>query len=519
MSNTGRRQPRSPTSKRFISREEALRRGIPIPESSQATTPSHSQQQSPAAEPTVPEPESSSAVVDPVHHLSDSDEEQEAIQTIQEHLFDETESETSNAALPAPTPIPLDPIMPAIGGLGLTGSGGSDEPNPLAGLSATDPSYNALEALQREINALKASAAGNKSKSSSAKAMKPTAFRGNETSDKADKWIKHVRRYLNSQNEDPVDEINIALSYMIEDAATFAERIEADNLAWSEWQDSSEAKDTKSDDEEDDDRSDGEPAHYMTWKDFEEEFRRCFIDTDPAETARFDIRDLKMSASDKCADHVNKFKIMARRTSYNDIALIDYFMDSLPPRLYQRLAELPDSIRPKTLKEWYSSAIDADRAYHHSRDRLKQQKPTSQPKKQDNNSTASTSHNRAQQTQSNNQQRNNGGRQGQNSNQRNNNANNNRSNDGKSCFNCGEVGHWANKCPKPKKKPNQNQNTTHNRAQTTGSNAQQLQTNNKASGSSSILDQFKNMNEDELDNHVRALQQLHSKKVFQKGQS
>ena len=199
---------------------------------------------------------------------------------------------------------------------------------------------------------------------------KPTDFKGTESARDARNWLISLDRYYRNRKVKSDDEkVNTALSYHVGKAAEFARRIDAELDAFEEWEITEEGK-----------RAEKEPVHCKSWDEFKERFTREFIDVDPVQTAREELRKLRMDLDQKAEEFITEFKNLATETGYDDAALVDMFQVAIPPRITNKILELrkrpkgvsPDipNYRPETLDEWYELAADYDRSYRQSRQRM-----------------------------------------------------------------------------------------------------------------------------------------------------
>ncbi|ESK93077.1 hypothetical protein Moror_8889 [Moniliophthora roreri MCA 2997] len=65
---------------------------------------------------------------------------------------------------------------------------------------------------------------------------------------------------------------------------------------------------------------------------------------------------------DRADNYVNKFRVMADESGYDDQALIHIFRKGLPNSLARKILNQPQG-RPADLEEWYKAAIQYDEQY------------------------------------------------------------------------------------------------------------------------------------------------------------
>lgn len=228
------------------------------------------------------------------------------------------------------------------------------------------------DATPTQILAALATRLGSTRKKPLVDARKVSDFKGTERSHEAEDWFQTLEIYFENRNETGhATRINTALSYFVGDAAQFARRIRDERQEYMNWYDL-------------EDRDAHERPHAVVgWKDFKKEFMQEFVDVDPVETARETLTSMVMSQSEKAEDFLTRWKNVASRTGYDDAALVTMLQNSLVqvPRLLTRILELrkrpkPEdaqgAYRPESLKEWYITVGDFDRAYRQAQRRRDQ---------------------------------------------------------------------------------------------------------------------------------------------------
>ena len=108
----------------------------------------------------------------------------------------------------------------------------------------------------------------------------------------------------------------------------------------------------------------------IKWSDFLTDFTNAFKETDSAGNALWRIKHLKQG-NRTAEDHVNEFKILVSAagldtTQNKDIAVRDYFADTLNRPLLKRILEDPKT--PTDIAGWYEMAIKYDNQYRRNRD-------------------------------------------------------------------------------------------------------------------------------------------------------
>jgi hypothetical protein len=85
----------------------------------------------------------------------------------------------------------------------------------------------------------------------------------------------------------------------------------------------------------------------------------AFSPIDDAGTARTAIKNLKQAACADLEEYIAKFRILKDRTGITeDIAMIEYFMDGLNPKLLEKIFNIENV--PVTLDGWYKAASKCD---------------------------------------------------------------------------------------------------------------------------------------------------------------
>lgn len=200
---------------------------------------------------------------------------------------------------------------------------------------------------------------------------KPTDFKGTENSRDARNWIDSFERYYSNRKVKKDEEkINTTLSYLVGKASDFARRIQKELDTYDAW----------NEDYEGESNPPPAPKHCASWADFKKRFLHEFVDADPVQTAREEIRKLRMESDQRAEEFLTEFKNLAIETGYGDEALIDMLQVALIPRITSKILEMrkrPEDVdkdvpnyRPETLDEWYEVAGDLDRSYRLTRQRM-----------------------------------------------------------------------------------------------------------------------------------------------------
>ena len=159
------------------------------------------------------------------------------------------------------------------------------------------------------------------------------------------------------------EKINTALSYIVGNAAPFAQRIRQEREDYIEWQ--------LQEDRDPDDM----PTACRIWDEFKVEFMNNYVDVDPTTTAQEKLAVMLMDPKEHADDFITRWKNVTVRTGYDGVALVCMFQDSLVlvPRLLTKALDLrvrPDGAEdqggycPDSIEEWYRTIGDFDHSYH-----------------------------------------------------------------------------------------------------------------------------------------------------------
>ncbi|ESK81798.1 hypothetical protein Moror_16781 [Moniliophthora roreri MCA 2997] len=111
---------------------------------------------------------------------------------------------------------------------------------------------------------------------------------------------------------------------------------------------------------EDDDPEEKKKAAKETWSSFKQRFRNKWQPINVVREVQAKIEQIKMT--DRADEYVNRFRLIAMDTKYDDEALMRFFREGLPESLQNKIMLRTDG-EPETLDEWYKLAIKYDNQY------------------------------------------------------------------------------------------------------------------------------------------------------------
>ncbi|EEB89117.1 hypothetical protein MPER_12826 [Moniliophthora perniciosa FA553] len=176
------------------------------------------------------------------------------------------------------------------------------------------------------------------------KVRKPESFDGNK--EKTRKFLNSVYLYIEANEQDFKDEkkkILFLLSFLEGGIAEDWKIVKTEQFMFG---------------------NDGGPK-YPTWKEFIDEFNKTFEQTDLAGRAREKMHVLMQKGT--ATEYVNEFKLLATKTRYDTVALIDQFMSGLYPKLRTNIMNQPTG-SPETIEGWYEDAIKFDDNWRYSKE-------------------------------------------------------------------------------------------------------------------------------------------------------
>ncbi|KAI3621120.1 hypothetical protein WG66_007460 [Moniliophthora roreri] len=111
---------------------------------------------------------------------------------------------------------------------------------------------------------------------------------------------------------------------------------------------------------EDDDPEEKKKAAEETWSSFKQRFQNEWQPVNVVREAQAKIEQIKMT--DRADEYVNRFRLIAMDTKYDNEALKRFFREGLPESLQNKIMLRTDG-EPETLDEWYKLAIKYDNQY------------------------------------------------------------------------------------------------------------------------------------------------------------
>ncbi|KAI3605688.1 reverse transcriptase-rnase h-integrase [Moniliophthora roreri] len=111
---------------------------------------------------------------------------------------------------------------------------------------------------------------------------------------------------------------------------------------------------------EDDDPEEKKKAAEETWSSFKQRFRNEWQPVNIVREAQTKIEQIKMT--DRADEYVNRFRLIAMDTKYDDEALMKFFREGLPESLQNKIMLQTDG-EPETLDNWYKLVIKYDDQY------------------------------------------------------------------------------------------------------------------------------------------------------------
>ncbi|KAI3606121.1 hypothetical protein WG66_003979 [Moniliophthora roreri] len=111
---------------------------------------------------------------------------------------------------------------------------------------------------------------------------------------------------------------------------------------------------------EDDDSKKKKEAAKETWSSFKQRFQNEWQPINVVREAQMKIEEIKMK--DRADEYVNRFRLIAMDTKYDDEALTKFFRDGLPESLQNKIMLQMDR-EPETLDEWYKLVVKYDNQY------------------------------------------------------------------------------------------------------------------------------------------------------------
>ncbi|ESK85723.1 hypothetical protein Moror_2484 [Moniliophthora roreri MCA 2997] len=110
----------------------------------------------------------------------------------------------------------------------------------------------------------------------------------------------------------------------------------------------------------DDDSEKKKEAAKETWSSFKQRFRNEWQPVNIVREAQMKIEQIKMK--DRADKYINRFRLVAMDTKYDNEALMKFFRDGLPKSLQNKIMLRTDG-EPETLDEWYKLAVKYDNQY------------------------------------------------------------------------------------------------------------------------------------------------------------
>ncbi|KAI3603075.1 reverse transcriptase-rnase h-integrase [Moniliophthora roreri] len=111
---------------------------------------------------------------------------------------------------------------------------------------------------------------------------------------------------------------------------------------------------------EDDDPEEKKKAAEETWSSFKQRFRNEWQPVNVVREAQAKIEQIKMT--DRADEYINRFRLIAMDTKYDEEALMRFFREGLPESLQTKIMLRMDG-EPETLDEWYKLVIKYDNQY------------------------------------------------------------------------------------------------------------------------------------------------------------
>ncbi|ESK84577.1 reverse transcriptase-rnase h-integrase [Moniliophthora roreri MCA 2997] len=111
---------------------------------------------------------------------------------------------------------------------------------------------------------------------------------------------------------------------------------------------------------EDDNPEEKKKAAKETWSSFKQRFQNEWQPVNVVREAQMKIEQIKMM--DRANEYVNRFRLIAMDTKYDNEALMKFFREGLLESLQNKIMLQTDG-EPETLDEWYKLAIKYDNQY------------------------------------------------------------------------------------------------------------------------------------------------------------
>ncbi|KAI3615439.1 hypothetical protein WG66_011721 [Moniliophthora roreri] len=102
----------------------------------------------------------------------------------------------------------------------------------------------------------------------------------------------------------------------------------------------------------------------LKWDDLKSAFKKHYLPIDIKADVQLRIEDMKMG--EQADNYVNKFRVLADESGYDDEALAHIFRKGLPFVLADKILNQPQG-RPKDLNGWYKAAVRFDEQYKYAK--------------------------------------------------------------------------------------------------------------------------------------------------------
>uniref|UniRef100_A0A0W0FFM1 Uncharacterized protein n=1 Tax=Moniliophthora roreri TaxID=221103 RepID=A0A0W0FFM1_MONRR len=102
----------------------------------------------------------------------------------------------------------------------------------------------------------------------------------------------------------------------------------------------------------------------LTWDNLKASFKKHYLPADIQVDTQLRIKEACMT--DRADNYVNKFRVMADESEYDNQALIHIFWKRLPFNLAKKILNQPQG-RPADLEGWYEVAIQYNEQYKYAK--------------------------------------------------------------------------------------------------------------------------------------------------------